>query len=151
MISDTSRAKLDELLWAFADCKDKVTKMSIYDKIMNMVSNFDEMQVHIDDTVYVIAKCEDVKKETDISGNKFCSLCKSCPYFDENGCRDNDFKILETKVTSIYSSETVNGYEWFVNLDNIKSPYTISCVGSSVFKSRKDAEANYSKFCNNRN
>ena len=93
----------------------------------------------VEDTVYVIAKCDTVCKQCDY--DYFCGTGEiQCPFekvCDFEECNDENERIFETECSGFWLEQDGG---WKVFLDYINADIGVSDIGKTVFLTREEAE-----------
>lgn len=157
MISNSTRSLLDELIWEFGECENKVDekgevecsdKFSIYDKIMITIDNLVELPFEVGDTVYVVGSCSKLEKYQDTdTGAIICAFKNDCP-FTEGVCpcsvtdssdnkRDYDGKetVFKSTVKYIYNE----GHGWTLGIEGFWGEFELEDFGTKIFTNFTDA------------
>lgn len=97
-----------------------------------------ELPCKVGDTVYVIAKCEEIMMHQDNdyltgTGAVECPFENDCDFED---CDDENIQILETECGGF----ALDAGQWFVWFANITRDILVSDFGKTVFLSREAAE-----------
>lgn len=154
MISNSTRSLLDELIWEFGECENKVDengevdcseKFSIYDKIMIAIDNLVDLPFEVGDTVYVVDSCSNLEKYQDTdTGAIIYAFKNDCPFVEgvypcsvTDNKRDYDGKetVVKSTVNYIYNK----GHGWVLGIEGFWSEFELKDFGTKIFTNLADA------------